>query len=736
MPAEAAASTEPAALIQLNFPPEVELKVLVEYVSQRLGKNILFDEQVGNKKITIRAPEKVAPESLMGVLESALRMKGLVLMPAEQPGWLRIVQPKNFAEVSRPADAASQGEAGMGVLTQVFVLKHVDPKRVEAVVRPFLTERDANTVVISEQRVLIVTDFAQRLEQITSLVELMDQSPGAVDLEFLPVKQLWASDLATKVGQLMKDKAKMLGGAGGEGSDLAVVISADARTNQLILLGRPALLAEAKSLIAALDVPLGLQTKAFAMRSVSPERLDKLARKLVSPLEIDRLYFSGIDPDANLLMVTATPEMLEQIETIRASLDVPAAEGQSPMQFYKLKNVSATDVLATIRALEEGGTQEVNSDQDTTDGLEPTENQAPQDQARQSHTTGMTEPYQDRFSGLRSRRSNTGSGKGSREGGGVGSVKSDRATVVADDNTNSIIVIAPPEVRQEYEKLIKMLDHYRPQVLIEATIATLDTSNGFSLGVEISRAGSFSVGDRDGRTLSFSSFGLSEVDKDTGQLKLIPGVGFNGTVISADIADVVIRALRSNGRAKVMSAPRVLVNNNATGSISSVREQPFTSVNASDTVSTTSFGGFVSAGTEIEVTPHISEGDHVRLEFAIALNSFTSEGSNGIPPPRQTNSVQSEVTVPDGHTIIVGGINQNNVSETIRAVPILGEIPLLKHLFRSEQNNSADSTLFVFIRPVILRDDRFGDLKHLSWRDVKAAGLPSDAPPSSPMLVR
>jgi general secretion pathway protein D len=282
-----------------------------------------------------------------------------------------------------------------------------------------------------------------------------------------------------------------------------------------------------------------------------------------------------------------------------------------------------------------------------------------------------------------------------------------------------------------YEQLIKTLDKRRPQVLVECTIVTLDTTHDFSLGVELSSSSTSHAGS----AVTFSSFGLSTPNPTNGQLALIPGLGFNGALIKADLGQVVIRALADSGHAEVVAAPKILVNDNASGTLTSVAEQPFTSVNASTTVATTSFAGYASAGTTISLTPHISEGDHLQLEYVVTLNSFTGAASNGVPPPRQTDSVQSQITIPDGDTIIVGGLSRKNVNETVSRIPLLGQIPILGYLFSDHSNSFDNSTLFVFIRPIILRDDQFRDLKFLSNRDVKAAGLTPDLPQSEPLLI-
>jgi len=146
-------------------------------------------------------------------------------------------------------------------------------------------------------------------------------------------------------------------------------------------------------------------------------------------------------------------------------------------------------------------------------------------------------------------------------------------------------------------------------------------------------------------------------------------------------------------------------------------------------------GGSSDAGTSIDVTPRISVDDYLQLEYTIELSNFTGDRSANLPPPSQRNTISSEVTIPDGYTIVVGGINRSDVSSTITAIPFLGEIPIIEHMFRTEDNSHRDQTLFVFIRPIILRDDRFADLKFLSGNDRNRAGLEEEFPQSEPLWI-
>ncbi|MEQ1830809.1 MAG: secretin N-terminal domain-containing protein, partial [Pirellula sp.] len=323
------------------------------------------------------------------------------------------------------------------------------------------------------------------------------------------------------------------------------------------------------------------------------------------------------------------------------------------------------------------------------------------------------------------------SGGGALGGGGVASLPGG-ARVSADVSTNSLIVYAPSSVQPLYAKLIESLDQRRPQVLIEAQIIAVDTSDNYTLGVEVS------AGDREGakRLFKFTSFGLSEVNRDTGNLRIIPGLGFNGTLIDPEVADVVVRALANHTRARVLAAPKILVNDNSTGKLESVTSVPFASINASQTVSTTSLGGNQQAGTIITVTPHINEDDHLQLDFDVEFSTFSGTGATGLPPPRQIDRVGSTVTIPDGKTVVVGGLKRVGDNYTFSGIPWAEKIPILRQLTSRTDSNQSTMSFFLFIRPMVLRDSRFSDLRYVSDKDTMKACLPGEFPNSQPELIR
>ncbi len=720
--------------ITLNLGDEIELKTLIDYVSLRLKINILYDEQIARKKITIKAPRKVTNESLRGLLESALKMKGLALVDAEEPGWKKVVAVSDLVPIAKPQgdEAAKPTQA----VTRIFTLAHVNPKAADQIVKPFLSDKAANTLVVANSPILIVTDYASNMQRLADLIQLADRPGPKIEMRFIAARHVPASQLAQETSQLITSRKRLAapvpgsGGGGASGSTGAdkVDLTHNERTNQVIVLGTARAIEEAAAIIESLDVALDLETKIYQFTAASPERIDRITKELIGEQDAKRLYRSVVDREAHMLIVTTTPGIHAKVAKLRQDLDVPLAETQSPVRFYKLMHSKAADVLATIQRIE-GGQRLADIDVTGIGGQG-----LPNTVVNQRNYDQYTPPANLRPDPAIEERGSVKATTSEDLRPVTETLQTERARVTADTNTNSIIVVADPETQRVYQRLIEMLDRRRPQVLLECVIVSLDTSGGYSLGVEVLRQGDV---DDKGRYLVFSNFGLSEVDADAGSLTLTPGIGFNGSIISADIADIVIKALKSSGRTKVLSAPRLLINDNATGTLEAVNEAPVGDRTENNSGSNTfGFQGFVEAGTTVTLTPHIAEGDHLQLEYAISINSFGEGGGDGLAPPRSTNALQSEVTIPDGHTIIVGGLNRVDSTETIRRIPILGELPVIEYLFSDRSTTDSESSLFVFIRPIILRDDRFRDLKYLSSQDLERAELPADYPASDPIAMR
>ncbi len=752
------------ARVAIDFPADgIELKTLADIVTKRLGIPIVYDETINNKRVVIRVPVAVPESALLGILQSALRMKQLVLVDAEQAGWKQIVPAQNLAALARASGRAGKGGAEPGAdggaLTVVISLKNVDSGKVAEALRAFLTQPGGSVQPVAGQKMIIVSDYPAVVEKLERITKMLDSDAPPVEVRFITLKSSEAQAVAALVTQIVANREMYQWGnpAGG------VFVAADERSNQVAVIAPPEKMAAVLDLVKNADQPLELATKVYRLKVASPEQIDRLMKDQLGNVG-RRMYQGSVDRETRSLVVSATGEIHGRIAGLIKDLDVPATAESSPIRFYKLKNTKSAEVLATISGLvgegdrsrsgstgPMGGFSEQTGMNGTGGGLvgvlgtlQGNRINAPTTGPARVNTTNSTDA-----GGINTVESGSGfvgggslvapsQAYGDQALQGAGSVsaivgvRTGNATVTADINTNSIIVIAPPAVQQMYAELIKKLDERRPQVQVECTIVTMDTRNDYSYGVDVGTQG----GAGKGTIISFGSFGVSNVDPATGGLTPVAASGGTFALLNPSTADVVLRALSNSRKARLVSSPQVLVNDNGKGTLESVNQAPFSEVVTNATVAQQGLGGLAKAGTTIRVEPHISEDDYLQLSYSIVLSNFTGSSSNGLPPPSQSNTVESTVTIPDGYTIVVGGLKVRSADATVQSIPILDQIPILKEILGNHSRTNANTTLFVFIKPTILRDDRFRDLKYISDRAVGKAGVHGNYPVSEPIPIR
>lgn len=758
------APTEPTEpMVKLTLEGDVELPVLIDYVSQRLDIKFIYSSDISQRRITVHAPGVVPVSSLLSLLNGLLRMEGLAIVDSDVPGWKRIIDAKDMPRFSS-AEPTRAPQGAATPVTQTFTLKNVSAQQLTTILRPFLSQ-PTNLVAVPETNVIVVTDYAGSIRTIAELIRVIDRPAGEVVYRYYEVKHMQSAGLMEQATSILSPKTPAPTSGGKPPARIQLFDTP--HSNQIIIVGERSLVEQATTLLNRMDVSLGVRTRVYRVQHVTAERINTIIDGFVSPRDAERAYKSTVDQDGNLLIVRATDEIHSRIDELLRQIDVPVKTSESPIQFYKLKNANALDVLYTLLALQEAyGSSTLNGTggmfpnnatglPGTAPGILPlnssTQNLQQLDQSLQQGLSRIAQPIQsmtqpqrlplppggtdaDPITGGSPNAALRGlAGQQLAGGGGVATLPGG-ARVSADVSTNSLVVIAPTDIQQMYARLIDSLDQRRPQVLIEAKIVAIDTSDDFSLGVEIS------TGDRSGenKLFEFTSFGLSMVDPATGALTQIPMTGFNGTLVDPEVADVVVKALARHTRGHVLAAPRILVNDNTTGQLESVESVPFESVNASQTVSTTSLGGDQQAGTIISVTPHINEDDHLQLEFEIEFSTFSTTAAAttaALPPPRQIDRVESTVTIPDGQTVIVGGLKRITDTQSTTGVPFLENIPLVRNLTSLDGNSQRSMSFFVFIRPIIMRDDRFADLKYVSRKTARKVGISSPYPASSPVLM-
>ena len=768
--------------LQINFAEKANLSLtaLVQWFAEETGRTITSDSSKfpgkAESRIIVYGDIHVNQKTMFELVQSILKNNGFAIVDSEVENIYQVVPLPDVRPNTKLIKPGEEKNFPRGeYVTGVFTLSHLSPSDASDYVRQLLFGGDSgqstSIATVPNLNILIVTETAARMSRVVTLLRELDAPQAKLERHFYDVQNLEADELKQQLESILSDSASA---DATRGASASVKINAIQRTNQLLLSGSNFQILETLELIEKLDVANANDLRTYQFRFISAGRIDQLIRDSlgsVSAEELDRLYRATVDQQSNGLVVMTRPEIHQRIERLRNQLDVEdsAATERSPVRFYTLKNVKAIDILDTLtsvvgRVSAQSGQQNQRNDslsftsqiedsfattglgQGTGDTIiDPFADLRRRDQQDRRRnellgqslgglTTGAQGGSQSRASlpqGTPSLTGNQFPGAGS---AGSGSVIPGEANITVNEATNTLIVVAEPEIQRLYADLIQRLDVRRPQVLIEVFVVTISDDDVESFGIEISG------GDRtDGNSqaFAFSSFGLSAVDGTNGFLSLTPGLGFNGTLINPETADVVIQALAQNDKARVVAAPRILVNDNATGVLSSTQEVPFTGTSIGNAAATTSLGGFAQAGTTLSVTPQISDDNYLNLEFDITVNDFLGPAiSDAVPPERVTDQITSQVSIPDGHTVIVGGLKGRSDAHNFTGLPFLQNIPIIKRLASSTSNGTERDRLFVFIKPIILRDDKFKDLRVLSSIERREAELPSDLPYSEPVLIR
>lgn len=272
----------------------------------------------------------------------------------------------------------------------------------------------------------------------------------------------------------------------------------------------------------------------------------------------------------------------------------------------------------------------------------------------------------------------------------TGSV-SDEVYFEADVDTNSVIVMTSSKNWEKIRKIIGDLDIPTPQVLIKVLIAELTTTDDSDIGM------SWSVFNQreDGRDSYFNEFSYTP----------LPSEGLTSQIIEGDLT-VTLRALQETGELNILSRPYIMTSNNQTATINVGQRFPFiTDSQITDEGNTINTVEYEDIGITLEVTPSINTDGLVIMdvnpEITTALADTVKVSETVDATIFATRSAQCRVAVPNGETVVIGGLMQDDESETKEKVPLLGDLPLLGALFRRTVIEDEKTELLIFLTPQV-----------------------------------
>jgi general secretion pathway protein D len=283
--------------------------------------------------------------------------------------------------------------------------------------------------------------------------------------------------------------------------------------------------------------------------------------------------------------------------------------------------------------------------------------------------------------------------------------------VVADPDTNSLLVMTAPKNYERVKKVLDELDRAVPQVLIKVLLAEVSHDNAIDLGSEFSILNLRSNGN--GQTFG-TDFGLAS--QTTGLVVKIIEEDYSGT----------IRALSTAGKLDVLSRPYILASDNQIATITVGQEVPFiTESRTTDTGQTINTIQYQDIGIILNVTPHINSDGVVIMDVSPEISALTGSTvpiSDTLDAPVfAKRSADSRVVIRDGQTIVIGGLMEDRKTETIESVPILGDIPLLGWLFKHKISAKNKTELLIFLTPHVAPTP--GMLKGMSKDELEGSKI-------------
>jgi type II secretory pathway component GspD/PulD (secretin) len=743
-------------VLMLDLPAKLTLDEFLGFMGEHLQLNYLYDptKVKGNVNLMLkgkfRGPIKV--KDLYPLLAQVLEFNGFVM--ARKDNLVTIVPIAEADRIYAPIVRTDKDELEYGdvIVTRIFKLKHVDTTSAKNLLTTMQLSLKDKIREIPETGTLIVTGYAYRMPRIEEVLEMIDKPGEPKQFRFRQLKYTMAKTLAPKieklVGQLggisitigksaspsaLKRKQgesmaafkrreaqakraaarREVAPKKGKAEKPGVYLDFDERTNRVMMIGLESELDVVEELIDALDVEQqDLRTlRLYDIQNVDAEEVRKKLEELGmigraktstrtrKPTTTRPPAKAGSRPppaattsskteealveepqviiieSTNSLLVNATAEQHAQIALIIGYVDSVTRDISVPYVVYPLENQDPLELSDVLNQLV----------RETVTGKD----------AKGAKITTTTKRIEEDI------------------------------IIIADPKTYSLIVYASKKNQQWISSLIKQLDEYRPQVLLDVSLVEVTKNDEFSYDLNlissfpdlVSTSGLTGLISGEGADAITSSKIMEKLNGMDRFIDLQSNKG-SGTAFYGDRhINVLLTAMQTKDYGRVLARPKLLVNDNEQGSIKAQETTYITRTKVSYRqgpvgeedipVIDTTFEPY-EAGIQLDIEPHISKGDQLRLTITITRTDFRDTAASlrtvdPTPPDKVTSDVTTVITVPDNTTIILGGLERLTQSKGGTKVPLLGDIPIVGGLFRSTANTDAQSRLYVFVKAHILR---------------------------------
>jgi general secretion pathway protein D len=743
--------------LELALPEKLDVISLLELVGKYLNLNYVYDPKlVQGKEVYLKVQGPIKVRDLYPLAESVLKFTNLVM--SRKGNLVTIVPLENALEIDPALIGAESGQvkAGDVIVTRIFQLNYIDTASAKALLEGM---KVGAVTEIAARGTLIVTGYAYRMSRVEQLLEVIDKPGTPKQFRFRQLKYTMASTLAPKVKALVEQLGDMsiaiaatskaatpqptrrppvrqpmpaqpTPAAAPGSSKPSIYLDSDERTNRILMIGQEEELTVVENLIDALDIAQQdlRSLRVYEMQHVDAEEV----RKKLEELGIIGASRATTATSGRITARTAAPGAPGQpaASPTPAPMTAPGSEGELPSEELQVVVIESTNSLMVNASPEQHALiatiiSYIDSESEQKAipyKVYPLQNQAP-DHIAEVLKKLVEDVVRDKEGKIEK----------------VVKKTEENIIIVPDPNTFSLIVYANKKNQDWIADLIKTLDRRRPQVLIDVTLVEVTRTEAFNLDLQL--ASKFPemvpgtghmdvVGAIVGGAASGTATQTTFLNNTSNEAYSNPKAGVAQGFYSDKHIQALLTAMESKSYGRVLAKPKILVNDGQVGIIKTanttnveITGQTIVGGTTSNIVTSTNYQPY-NAGITLTIQPNISEGDLLLLIVKLERTDFLKRADLTKPPDTTSANIDTTVTVPDGKTIILGGMLKLNQSKGGNKVPLLGDIPLVGGLFRSTSNSADDSKLYVFVKANILRPEAalsgLSELEKISERNRKA----------------
>ncbi len=528
-------------------------------------------------------------------------------------------------------------------------------------------------------------------------------------------------------------------------------INANPGNNTLVITDYADNLQRIGKIIAAMDTPVSGDVEVIALQHAVAADIAPLVQRMTdssgtSAPGVPQAVGAGggagntssvqVDSRSNTLLVkAANPARMAAIRALIDKLDKPvqSAGAAGNVWVVYLRNADAVKLAQVLRAAYGGGTGGSGSSGGGGSTL--------------ASSTASTTNTSSANSGASTQSTSPLSSSAGPSTGGF---------VQADPSSNALIITAPEPLYKQLRAVIDQLDSRRAQVYVESLIVEVDPSQSVDFGIQWQ---GLLGGKGDANIIGAGTNFSTGTDNILGASQLLaqgtaglvgatlPSAGFNIGIAhkfgNYYTLGALARALDTTTGTNILSTPNLVTLDNEEARIVVGQNVPFVTGQYTNTGTGTS-SPFQTierkdVGITLKIKPQIGENGTVRMQIyqeSSSVATTTAVGTDNAGPTTNKRSIESTITVDDGQIIVLGGLIEDSYNTTRSKVPLLGDIPYLGALFRSENRTRKRTNLMVFLRPVVMRDQNTSNKISLDRYDfIRAQQLESQPPPSSILRI-